>query len=73
MDGNEKTSPVRENRAHISAVIPMRESVVSRRVQKYLRMFMKVWYAVFWTSACGFAGGVVMFLIDFFRLAKAKA
>jgi nitric oxide reductase subunit B len=35
--------------------------------------FMKLWYAVFWTSAWGFAAGVVMFLIDFFRLAKAKA
>jgi nitric oxide reductase subunit B len=35
--------------------------------------FMKLWYAVFWVSAWGFAAGVVMFLIDFFRLAKAKA
>ena len=35
--------------------------------------FMKLWYAVFWTSAWGFAAGVAMFLIDFFRLAKARA
>ena len=35
--------------------------------------FMKLWYAVFWTSAWGFAAGVVMFLIDFFRLTTAKA
>ena len=35
--------------------------------------FMKLWYAVFWVSAWGFAAGVVMFLIDFFRLARAKA
>jgi nitric oxide reductase subunit B len=34
--------------------------------------FMKLWYAVFWTSAWGFAAGVVMFLIDFFKLASAK-
>ncbi|HXX81430.1 MAG TPA: cbb3-type cytochrome c oxidase subunit I [Thermodesulfovibrionales bacterium] len=35
--------------------------------------YMKLWYAVFWVSAWGFTVGVVMFLIDFFRLAKAKA
>ncbi len=35
--------------------------------------YMKLWYAVFWVSAWGFAAGVAMFLIDFFRLAKAKA
>jgi nitric oxide reductase subunit B len=35
--------------------------------------YMKLWYAVFWTSAWGFAAGVVMFLVDFFRLAKAGA
>jgi hypothetical protein len=35
--------------------------------------FMKLWYAVFWVSAWGFAAGVVMFLIDFFKLATAKA
>jgi nitric oxide reductase subunit B len=35
--------------------------------------FMKLWYAVFWVSAWGFAAGVVMFLIDFFRLARAKS
>lgn len=35
--------------------------------------FMKLWYAVFWVSAWGFTAGVAMFLIDFFRLAKARA
>ncbi|HTP05897.1 MAG TPA: nitric-oxide reductase large subunit, partial [Nitrospirota bacterium] len=35
--------------------------------------FMKLWYAVFWVSAWGFAAGVVMFLFDFFRLARANA
>ncbi len=35
--------------------------------------FMKVWYAVFWVSAWGFAAGVTMFFIDFFRLGKVKA
>jgi len=35
--------------------------------------FMKPWYAVFWVSAWGFAAGVVMFLIDSFRLARAQA
>ena len=34
--------------------------------------FMQLWYAVFWTSAWGFAAGVVMFLIDFFRLARPQ-
>ena len=35
--------------------------------------YMKLWYIVFWVSAWGFTAGVAMFLIDFFRLAKAKA
>lgn len=35
--------------------------------------YMKLWYAVFWLSGWGFTVGVAMFLIDFFRLAKAKA
>ena len=35
--------------------------------------YMKLWYAVFWVAAWGFAAGVVMFLMDFFRLAKIKA
>ncbi len=34
--------------------------------------FMKLWYAVFWTSAWGFAAGLVMFLVDFFKLASAR-
>jgi nitric oxide reductase subunit B len=34
--------------------------------------YMKLWYAVFWVSAWGFAAGGAMFLFDFFRLAKAK-
>jgi nitric oxide reductase subunit B len=34
--------------------------------------FMKLWYAVFWVSAWGFAAGVVIFLIDFFKMATAK-
>jgi nitric oxide reductase subunit B len=35
--------------------------------------YMRLWYAVFWVSAWGFTAGVAMFLIDFCRLAKAKA
>jgi nitric oxide reductase subunit B len=35
--------------------------------------YMKLWYAVFWVSAWGFAAGVVLFLADFFKLAKMKA
>jgi nitric oxide reductase subunit B len=35
--------------------------------------YMKLWYAVFWVSGWGFAVGVVMFLADFFRLAKTRA
>jgi nitric oxide reductase subunit B len=35
--------------------------------------YMKLWYIVFWVSAWGFTAGVAMFLIDFFRLVKAKA
>jgi nitric oxide reductase subunit B len=34
--------------------------------------FMKLWYAVFWVSAWGFAIGVTLFLVDFFTLASAK-
>jgi nitric oxide reductase subunit B len=34
--------------------------------------YMNLWYAVFWVSGWGFAVGVVMFLIDFFRLVKAR-
>ena len=32
---------------------------------------MKLWYAVFWVSAWGFAVGVALFLTDFFTLARA--
>jgi len=35
--------------------------------------YMKLWYAVFWVSGWGFAVGVAMFLIDFFRLAKTNS
>jgi hypothetical protein len=28
--------------------------------------FMKLWYAVFWISGCGFATGVILYIIDFF-------
>jgi len=35
--------------------------------------YMRLWYTVFWVSAWGFTAGVVMFLIDFFRLAKTKS
>ena len=34
--------------------------------------FMRLWYAVFWVSAWGFAAGVALFLADFFALARAK-
>jgi len=37
------------------------------------QVYMKLWYAVFWVSGWGFAAGVVMFVIDFFKLAKANA
>ncbi len=50
MDGNEKTSAVKENREYLSVV-----------VCRVLDIGM------------GLRGWVVMFLIDFFRLAKAKA
>ena len=33
--------------------------------------FMKLWYAVFWVSAWGFAIGTFTFIIDFFTAAKA--
>jgi nitric oxide reductase subunit B len=36
------------------------------------QMYMKLWYSVFWVSAWGFAAGVVMFLVDFFRILKTK-
>ena len=36
------------------------------------QIYMKLWYAVFWIAAWGFAAGGGMFLIDFFRLAKIK-
>ena len=36
------------------------------------QMYLKLWYAVFWVSAWGFAAGVVMFLVDFFRILKTK-
>ena len=34
--------------------------------------YMRLWYAVFWVSAWGFTTEVAMFLIDFFRLTKAR-
>lgn len=34
--------------------------------------FMKLWFAVFWVSAWGFASGVVMYIIDFFRIGKVS-
>lgn len=33
--------------------------------------FMKVWYAVFWTSALCFAAGVLLYIMDFFSLLRA--
>ena len=35
--------------------------------------FMKLWYAVFWTSAWGFAIGAFMYIIDFFRLSSTTS
>jgi len=35
--------------------------------------YMKLWYAVFSVSAWGFAVDVVLFLVDFFKLATKKA
>ena len=36
--------------------------------------FMKLWFTVLWISAWGFASGVVLYIIDFFRIGKtAKA
>ncbi len=32
--------------------------------------FMKLWYAVFWVSAWGFAIGAFAYIIDFFRLSS---
>ena len=32
--------------------------------------FMKLWYAVFWVCAWSFASGVVVYIIDFFRIGK---
>ncbi len=34
--------------------------------------FMKLWYAVFWISAVGFASGVSLYIADFFSIQKAK-
>ena len=34
--------------------------------------FMRLWYAVFWTSAVGFAAGVSLYIIDFFRMVAVK-
>lgn len=34
--------------------------------------FMKLWYAVFWVSAWGFASGVGMYIIDFFTIGKVS-
>jgi nitric oxide reductase subunit B len=34
--------------------------------------FMKLWFAVFWVSAWGFASGVVMYIIDFFMLGRLQ-
>ena len=34
--------------------------------------FMKLWYAVFWVSAWGFAAGALIFIVDFFTAAKAQ-
>ena len=33
--------------------------------------FMKLWYAVFWVSAWGFAAGAFTYVIDFFKLSRA--
>ena len=35
--------------------------------------FMKLWYAVFWTSAWGFAIGAFIYIIDFFRLSSTTS
>jgi nitric oxide reductase subunit B len=34
--------------------------------------FMKLWFAVFWVSAWGFAAGVLMYIVDFFTLREAS-
>ena len=34
---------------------------------------MKLWYAVFWASAWGFAVGALLFMVDFFRRRKGEA
>ncbi len=33
--------------------------------------YMRLWYTVFWVSAWGFASGVVVYIIDFFRIGRA--
>lgn len=32
--------------------------------------FMKLWYAVFWVCAWGFAAGVALYIVDFFSIGK---
>lgn len=34
------------------------------------REFLRLWYAVFWVSAWEFASGVVVYIIDFFRMGR---
>ncbi len=34
--------------------------------------FMRLWFAVFWVSAWGFALGVLLYIIDFFTLEQEK-
>lgn len=53
--------------------------VVQAYLQRVLGMdyltvqgFMKLWYAVFWVSAWGFAIGVFAFIIDFFTAPRAE-
>lgn len=53
--------------------------VVQAYLQRLLGMdyltvqgFMKLWYAVFWTSGWGFAIGVLSYIIDFVRMGKLK-
>ncbi len=34
--------------------------------------FMKLWYAVFWASGWGFASGVFVYIVDFFKMARTE-
>lgn len=64
-----------------SMVIMVLALTVAGIVQAYLQRvlgmdylttqgFMRLWYAVFWVSAWGFAIGAFMYVIDFFRLSR---